>query len=84
MFLRKNKQEDPSQAVRDLVVIYKQAFGTEQGKQVLFDLMDKFHVLNSHKGDAFSEGQRSVVLHIMSRANLNLQSLDAILKGDLE
>lgn len=69
-------------SVKDRVVAYKHAFSTEQGKIVRNDLMNKFHVLNSHKGDPFAEGQRSVVLFILQQMHVNLEELDNILNGD--
>lgn len=52
--------------------IYKTAFGTDDGKKVLWDLMavfkvgDQIHVPGDPYETAFCDGQRSVVLHIMS------------------
>lgn len=71
-----------SPTTRNLVISYKQAFGTEPGKEVLFDLMNKYHVLNAHGGDAFKEGQRSVVLEIMRFASIDLNQLDKMMKGE--
>ena len=69
---------------RDLLIAYKNTFSTEMGKKVLFDLMDRFHMLNGHKGDAFAEGERSVVLYILKQRHLNIEELDRLLKGELE
>ena len=66
---------------RQLVIVYKQAFVTSQGKEVLLDLMNRFHMLNSHKGEAFAEGQRSVVLHIIREMNIDMDALDKLMKG---
>lgn len=72
-----------SPAVREKVISYKNFFGDDHGKAVLFDLMNKFHVLNTHSGDAFKEGQRSVVLWIMQQTHCDLAQLDKILRGEL-
>lgn len=69
---------------RARIVAYKRAFGTQDGKEVLFDLMNKFHILNAHDGDPYKEGQRSVVLEILSRTKLNLAAYDKLLEGETE
>ncbi len=79
-----NKKEKDGSEQRDRVVSYKKTFGTEDGRIVLFDLMDKFHILNSHGGDPFKEGQRSVVVGILSQSNINLEQFDKLLKGEVE
>lgn len=71
-----------AQEQRDKIISYKRVFDSPEGKQVLFDLMNKFHILNSHGGDTIQEGQRSVVLWIMQQCNINLAQFDALLKGD--
>lgn len=54
------------------VMDYKRAFASEQGMRVLYDMMSSHHVLGSTyvKGDAldmaFREGQRQVVLRILT------------------
>lgn len=68
---------------REKVIAYKKVFGGDDGREVFFDLMNKFHVLNSHGGDAYKEGQRSVVLWIMSQAHCDLAQLDKLLKGEV-
>lgn len=70
-------------SARDRVIAYKAAFSSEQGRKVLLDMMNKFHVLNSHEGDAFAEGQRSVVLHILHQSKINLAEFDKMLEGDI-
>ncbi len=69
---------------RDLVIAYKNTFATEMGKKVLFDLMDRFHILNGHKGDPHSEGQRAVVLYLLRQQHIKLEEFDKLLEGDLE
>ena len=77
-------QEQVAAAQREEILQYKRAFGTEDGKFVFMDLCNRFHVLNTHKGDAFAEGQRSVVLLILEKCNMNMELFDQLLKGDLE
>lgn len=56
----------------DRIILYKAAFGTEEGKKVLYDLMINHHMINPVmvKGDpydtAFKEGERNVILRIIS------------------
>jgi hypothetical protein len=69
---------------RDLIIAYKRVFSTPEGKRVLFDLMDRGDVLNSHGGDPIKEGRRSLVLEVMKKVNINLKELDQLLaeQGD--
>lgn len=80
MFLKKTEDKDQ----RDRIIAYKKIFKSEMGKHVLFDLMNRFHILNSHGGEALKEGQRSVVLHIMSQCNIDIAQFDKLLRGELE
>lgn len=68
---------------RQLVVEYRQVFGTEAGKNVLYDLMKAGHMLGSSfvKGDshelAFREGERNTVLRILTILKTDPQKLQA-------
>lgn len=77
MFLKQNRKEQ-----RERIIAFKKVFGTQDGKTVLYHLMNKYHVLNSHKGDSFSEGQRSVVLEVLHLCNISIEQLDQLLKGE--
>lgn len=77
IFKSKEKTE-----LRERILAYKAAFSTDQGRAVLYDLMNRYHILNAHNGDAFKEGQREVVLYIMSQANLNLRAFDELMKDE--
>ena len=77
------KRREP-QEQRDLIIAYKRVFGTPEGRQVLFDLMNRYHVLNTHRGDPLLEGQRSVVLEVLGKCNINLAEFDRLLKGEIE
>ena len=79
MFLSSKKETE----YRDRVIAYKHLFSSEKGRVVLFDLMNKYHILNPHSGEPFDEGQRSVVLEMMRLANINLTELDKMLQGDV-
>ena len=79
MFGKKNETEQ-----RDILIAYKSTFSSPHGKQVLFDLLSRYHVLNEHDGDPLKEGQRSVVLHILRQLHVNLEEFDKMLKGEFE
>lgn len=76
------------QEQRELIIAYKRVFGTPEGKQVLYDLMNRFHILNPIRGDSIEraekEGQRQVVSLIMGQCAINLNQLDEMLKGESE
>ena len=66
---------------------YKKTFGTEEGKAVLYDLMDAHHFLKptlTAKNDpieaAFNEGKRNVILRILAYTNMDIQHIDALIK----
>ena len=48
---------------------YIKTFETPEGTLVLHDLAARFHMLTTHDGSPFAEGQRSVVLHITNLIN---------------
>lgn len=66
---------------RERIILFKRVFGSHEGREVLCELMDKYHVIRPHDGDAYKEGQRSVVLEIMKRANMDMAAFDKLLKG---
>lgn len=83
MFLKRQRQLERDETTRQRAINYKRFFSSQEGKEILFDLMNRYHILNSHGGDALKEGQRSVVLYILSEAHVDLDQLDKILKGEL-
>lgn len=84
MLLRRSKTpEEKISADRQKIISYKKFFGTDEGREVLFDLMNRYHILNGHGGDMHKEGQRSVVLEIMRLANIDLAQFDKLLKGEI-
>lgn len=80
---QKNLEEQRQRAIN-----YKKYFGEDHGKAVMFDLMNKYHVLSplprllDGSVDPVAEGQRSVVLDLLVRANVNMEQLDRLLKGE--
>lgn len=64
----------------DYVKLYKEVFSTPDGKLVLIDLCNRFHMMGSTRkindaaGDMeFREGQRNVMLYILSQINYDLE-----------
>lgn len=64
----------------DYVKLYKEVFSTPDGKLVLIDLCNRFHMMGSTRkindaaGDMeFREGQRNVMLYILSQVNYDLE-----------
>jgi len=80
IFRNKEKKEEltaeerRAQKHKSMMVDYKRVFGTEQGQRVLNDLIASHYVMGSTYGRgenaamdlAFREGQRQVVLRIMT------------------
>lgn len=83
MILGKKKQDERTreQEQRDRIIKYKRVFGSTEGKEVLYDILNRCFILNTHKGDAFSEGKRAVALDILNNCNINLADFDQLLKG---
>lgn len=60
--------------------VYKEVFASDEGKQVLHELMDRFYITKPtiRKGDneqdyLMREGMRQVVLYIMSNVNYDIE-----------
>lgn len=79
--LRGEGNPDGSQRQRDRIITFKRVFGTPEGHEALFELMNRYHILEAHDGDPFAEGQRSVILFILQQTHVNLQEFDKLLKG---
>jgi hypothetical protein len=80
--IEKNLEEQ-----RQKVINFKKFFGTDEGREVMLDLMNRFHLLTPlPDGDAITlarcEGKREVVLYLLGRANTSIEQLDKILKGE--
>jgi len=82
MFNRKDKKQEEQQ--RQRFVLYKQVFLEDRGREVLRNLMNSFYVLNPHAGDAYKEGQRSVVLHILHNCHINIDRFDALIEDMMQ
>ncbi len=68
-----------------LVKAYKDCFDSAGGKKILSDLMKRFRMLNaSLAADTnkviYGEGQRSVVLHILSMRDTDLKALELLIQ----
>ena len=83
MQFKRRRLEDKAEDDRQKMILYEKLFSSSDGHEVLLDLMNRFHVLNSHGGDNLKEGQRSVVLDIMARASVDLVQFDKLLKGEI-
>lgn len=79
---KRNKDRDSFE--RDRIIAYKNVFGSIEGKEVLFDLMERHFILDSTGGDPIKEGRRVVVLDILKKCNINLADFERLLKGDQE
>lgn len=67
---------------------YQKVFNTPDGKVVLTDLCNHFHVLGIAKGaDAyetyFKDGQRSVAMHILAHLSMDLIRFRQLMKDQL-
>jgi hypothetical protein len=63
---------------------YQTVFGTQHGQRVLYDLMNQFHVLHSTRVSQdsetiFREGERNVVIFIMSKLKQNPDRLQRLI-----
>lgn len=84
----RRKPEDKNEADRQKVIAFKQFFGTDQGRVVMLDIMNRYFILNpvpiaiNQFQQGVYEGQRQVVLHLLGLANTDLAQFEKILKGD--
>lgn len=68
---------------------YQKTFSTEHGKRVLYDLIKEHHMMTPMMpADAFNlalkEGERNVVLRILTIIKTNPEKLDQLLKRSVE
>jgi hypothetical protein len=68
------------QKLEVLLEDYKVVFSSEAGQRVLYDLMNFSSMLSTtYQGNVndmvYSEGSRSVVLHILNKLNTDIQAL---------
>lgn len=65
---------------------YQRTFSSEHGKRVLYDLMNEHYFLKSSFSPnpqemAFKEGQKNVILRIMTTLKLDIEKLNEKVKG---
>lgn len=79
--MAKKKKKKPGTNKRvELAKLYQGMFGSEKGKYILYDLMGTHWMLNpTYSSDASEmahrEGERAVVLRILSILNINIERL---------
>jgi hypothetical protein len=79
-----NKKRDEQRIAK--LQDYKRTFGSEHGKRVLYDLMNEHYFLRSSYDSnpqemAFREGQKNVVLRIMTALKLDQEQLKQKIEG---
>lgn len=72
---------------RQKLIRYKKFFHSDEGREVLVDLMDRFSLVFSAKvKDGFTSdrvlGQNDVVAYILGNAEYPMEQFDKIVKGD--
>lgn len=71
---------------RQKVINYKKFFGEEHGKEVMLDIMNRFYMHTPETTDpvalARAVGRRDVIEYLLARANVSVEQLDKILKGE--
>ena len=63
---------------------YLRTFSTDDGMLVLHDLFSRFHILTTHDGGPFAEGQRSVALHILNFCNFTSEDFALLAESEKE
>lgn len=77
-----------SEQLRQKVIAFKNFFGSDFGREVMLDLMNRFHILTPlpSEGSEFekgrAEGKRDAVLYLLSQAHMDMGRFDKVLKGD--
>lgn len=82
-----HQKSDKTQVMkqRELTILYKRVFGSEDGQKVLYNLMRNHFVLQPTliKSDpivmSFNEGARNVVLRIMTLMKMDLERFDKLI-----
>lgn len=70
------------QVERELMILYRRVFGTPEGKQVYFDLLNRNYFLQKLDGNGVKEGRREAVLDIIKFCNFSIQEIDQMLLGE--
>jgi len=77
-----------SKKIADMMIKYRKVFSSDDGKEVLKDLMKVAHVLDCtyYSGDphetAYREGERSIVLRILKTINTDPEQVLKMLEQD--
>lgn len=66
---------------RERLINYKKFFGEAHGRQVMLDLMNKY-LLSPGNPACPHCAQKEMVVGLLGRANVNVEQLDKILKGE--
>jgi len=80
-FLNKNQMDKYNKRVTRL---YKNVFDSEEGQEVLSDLIVHNFMLESTEGDPLKEGSRKVVLRILALLNYDSKRLQSMTKKILD
>lgn len=83
---RSKEIQDKIERDRQKVITFKKVFASPEGKEVLFDLMNRYFVLeNIPEGDRAIRclGQNDVVKYIIKMSNIDLVEFDKLLKGEI-
>lgn len=87
MRLGRNKEiQDKLERDRQKVINYKKTFATPDGREVLFDLMNRYFILEGvPEGDRAIRclGQNDVAKYILKMANIDLVEFEKLLKGEI-
>jgi hypothetical protein len=89
MRLKRRESLDKIEQDRQRVINYKKFFGTAEGRDVLFDLMNRFsHGINPNPGKSELEiiraaGNNDVIVYILSQSHTDLAQFDKLLKGEM-
>lgn len=73
---------------RQRIISFKKFFGTDEGREVMSDLINRYYLLNglpkttSEIELARAAGAHDVVCYLLGRANVRMEELDRILKGE--
>lgn len=87
MYLNRKREKDRIEADRNLMLSYKKFFSSPEGKDVLFDLINKFNGINKIQGQSDSEkfeaiGAQGVVFYILGKTKMDVAHYDKMLNGD--
>jgi len=81
-----SREEKFHKYTKQRYINYQRVFGSEEGKRVLYDMMEYHSFLKPtyEKGDphetAFNEGGRNVILRILTYINADIEALEKRMK----